>query len=145
MMNLHRRSALLGMAGLAVAAAAPASLTFANVYGPVTADGIPLTPAAQALVGRKVSLRGFMAPPLKAESNFFVLTRYPMSICPFCSDAADWPVDIVMVRLSSAAETIEPSYAIDVTGTLEHGMQMDQETGFVSLVRIVDAVWRRVT
>lgn len=144
MMTVGRRSALFGMA-CCVAAAAPAPLTFANLYGPVTADGIQLTPAAQALVGRTVDLQGFMAPPLKAESDFFVLTRYPMSICPFCSNAADWPVDIVMVRLGSAAATIEPSYAINVTGTLEHAIKMDQETGFVSLVRIVDAVWRRVT
>lgn len=143
-MTLSRRSALLGATSFVISAAAPAPLTFANLYGPVTADGIQLAPAAQALVGRKVDLRGFMAPPLKAESDFFVLTRYPMSICPFCSNAADWPVDIVMVRLGAAAETIEPSYAIDVTGTLEHGMKIDQATGFVSLVRLVDAVWRRV-
>ncbi len=141
--SLPRRSLLLGAAA-ATLAAAPAPLTFAGLYGEVTADGIQLTPAAQALVGRTVGLRGFMAPPLKAESDFFVLTRYPMSICPFCSNAADWPVDIVMVRLSEAAETIEPSYAIDVVGRLEHGMKVDQATGFVSLVRIVDATWRRV-
>ena len=142
---LSRRSTLTALAGLATIAAGPATLTFASLYGPVTADGIQLTPIAQALLGRKVDLRGFMAPPLKAESDFFVLTRYPMSICPFCSNAADWPVDIVMVRLAAAAETIEPSYAIGVTGTLEHGMKVDQATGFVSLVRIVDATWRRVT
>lgn len=145
MMSLRRRSALLGVASLATMAAAPAPLSFAGLYGAVTAEGIQLTPVAQALVGRRVDLRGFMAPPLKAESDFFVLTRYPMSVCPFCSNAADWPVDIVMVRLSEAAETIEPSYAIDVSGTLEFGMKVDQATGFVSLVRIVDAVWRRVT
>lgn len=39
---------------------------------------------------------------------------------------------------------IEPSYAIEVEGTLEHGMKMDEETGIVSLVRLVDATWRRV-
>lgn len=38
---------------------------------------------------------------LTAESDFFVLTRYPMSVCPFCSNAADWPVDIVLVRLGA--------------------------------------------
>ncbi len=143
-MVLFRRSLLLALASVPAAAAAPATLTFAGLYGPVTADGIQLAPAAQALVGARVNLTGFMAPPLKAESDFFVLTRYPMSICPFCSNAADWPVDIVLVRLGRAAETIEPSYAIEVTGLLEHGAKVDPDTGFVSLVRLTDATWRRV-
>jgi hypothetical protein len=85
-----------------------------------------------------------MAPPLKAESDFFVLTRFPMSICPFCSNAADWPIDIVVVKLSSASEVISPAYAISVSGTLEFGVKVDPDTGFVSLVRIVDADWQKV-
>ncbi len=141
---LLSRRLLLAAASLGAMGASPAPLSFSGLYGPVTAQGIQLTPSAQALVGRSVELRGFMAPPLKAESDFFVLTRYPMSICPFCSNAADWPVDVVLVRLGATAETIEPSYAIDVTGVLEHGMKVDPETGFVSLVRLVDAAWHRV-
>lgn len=124
-------------------AAEPATLTFAGLYDQVTASGPILSAAAQALVGRRTTIDGFMAPPLKAESDFFVLTRYPMSICPFCSNAADWPLDVIFVRLGWTAETIEPSYAIEVTGRLEHGAAMDPATGFVSLVRLVDAAWRR--
>ena len=126
------------------ARAAAQDLSFAGLYGSSTADGTPLSPTAQALVGQPVTLRGFMAPPLKADTDFFVLTRYPMSTCPFCSNAADWPVDIVFVRLGRAAETMEPSYAIQVAGRLESGMQANPATGFVSMVRIVDATWRRV-
>jgi len=137
--------AALALAGLgAPAARAAEALSFAGLYGPVTADGIQLTPAARALVGRQVVLQGFMAPPLKAEASFFVLTRYAMSNCPFCSNAADWPVDVVFVRLGRAAATLVPSYAIAVSGVLEAGMQADPETGFVSLVRVVDATWSRV-
>ncbi len=142
---LFRRGLLAG--GLAMAAApgaGAATLVFAELYGPSTPEGTPLSPAARALVGRAVTLQGFMAPPLRAESDFFVLTRYPMSSCPFCSNAADWPVDIVFVRLGRAADVAEPSYAIQVSGTLEAGMQADAATGFVSLVRVVDATWRRV-
>ena len=36
--------------------------------------------------GQRVAVTGFMAPPLKAESRFFVLTKRPMTVCPFCSD-----------------------------------------------------------
>ena len=144
---LSRRGLLaFGVGALLVPAtsASAQELAFAELYGPTTADGTPLSPAAQALVGRRVTLRGFMAPPLRAESDFFVLTRYPMSTCPFCSNAADWPVDIVFVRLGRAAETVSPSYAIAVSGTLDAGMQADPATGFVSMVRVVDATWRRV-
>lgn len=145
--RLARRHALALVLGgfLAPSARAAAQdLSFAALYGPTTADGTQLSPAAQALVGQQVTLRGFMAPPLRAESDFFVLTRYPMSSCPFCSNAADWPVDIVFVRLGRAADTISPSHAIAVSGTLDAGMQADPATGFVSLVRMVDATWRRV-
>ncbi len=139
------RRAALGVLGFGAAGPAEAAATFSfgQLYGPVTADGIQLSGAARSLVGKTVTLPGFMAPPLKAESDFFVLTRYPMSICPFCSNAADWPVDIVLVKLGEAAETISPSYSIEVTGVLEHGMQVDPQTGFVSLVRLVGATWQR--
>jgi len=141
---LLARRTLLALPLAAGARAAPGNLSFATLYGPITAAGIQLTEAARGLVGSRITLHGFMAPPLKAESDFFVLTRYPMSSCPFCANAADWPIDIVFVRLGRAADVIEPSYAIAVSGTLEHGMQIDPATGFVSLVRITDAAWRRV-
>ncbi len=147
-LRLGRRHATsLGLAALVAPrpAVAASSLTFAALYGPAMADGIALSTAAQALVGQIVALQGFMAPPLKAESSFFVLTRYPMSVCPFCSSAADWPVDIVLVHLGRAAEVVSASYAISAVGTLDAGVKVDPNTGFVSLVRLVDATWRRVT
>lgn len=121
---------------------AAATLGFGTLYGPITAAGVQLTPQALALVGQRVTIPGFMAPPLKPEPDFFVLTRTPTSTCPFCSSGADWPIDIVFVRLSQAAEPVEPSYAITATGTLEWGSAVDQETGFISLVRLTDAAWR---
>lgn len=135
--------------GLALAASAAgisqarAALTIGELYGPVTAEGLQLSPAGRALIGRHIALAGYMAPPLKAESDFFVLTRYPMSTCPFCSNAADWPADIVVVNLSRNAEMMGAAYAIEVSGTLEVGAKIDPGTGFVSLVRVVEAEWRR--
>ena len=137
-------AACAGAALLRPGAAVAETFGFAQLYGPVTAEGVQLSAAAQAMVGRRITLAGFMAPPLKAEADFFVLTRYPMSSCPFCSSAADWPVDIVMVRLSEAAEPVAPSYGIEVSGRLEFGLEVDPGTGFASLVRITDARWRRV-
>ena len=35
------------------------------------------------------------------------------------------------------------AYAIEVSGVLEVGAKIDPGTGFVSLVRVVEAEWRR--
>lgn len=126
-----------------VALGRAATLGFGGLYGPMTVEGVQLTPGAHALVGQRVTIPGFMAPALKADADFFVLTRTPLSTCPFCSSGSDWPVDIVFVRLSHASDAVEPSYAITATGTLEWGAAVDEETGFVSLVRLTDATWSR--
>ena len=48
-------------------------------------------------------MHGYMAPPLKPESRFFVLTREPLALCPFCQSDAEWPADIVVVYLEGDA------------------------------------------
>ena len=90
-----------------------------------------------------VLLEGFMAPPLKAESTFFVLTKIPMSVCPFCDDAADWPRDIVSIYARDVITVTPFNVPIVVEGTLKLGTYTDEELGFVSRVRVVDAThWR---
>jgi hypothetical protein len=77
-----------------------------------------------------------MAPPLKPALDFFVLTRQPLALCPFCSTDADWPVDIVFIRMPSG-KTIRPTeHPVRVVGTLEIGPAVDEATGFLSIVRI---------
>lgn len=98
---------------------------------------------AEKLNGSTVEMGGFMAPPLKAEATFFVLTRMPMGVCPFCETEADWPSDIVVVYTDDPISVVPFNFPITVTGTLELGVYKDVEMGFVSRVRIVDAVFRR--
>lgn len=86
--------------------------------------------------GKQVEMVGYMAPPLKPKLDFFVLTRAPMSSCPFCSSAAEWPSDIVVVIMPEGQTTAATLNRIRVVGRLEVGLREDQETGFVSLVRI---------
>lgn len=93
--------------------------------------------------GKEVKIIGFMAPPLKADAKFFVLTQYPMALCPFCSSDADWPPDIIVVFLKKRQSFVQFNAPIEVTGTLEIGSQTDPETGFVSLMRIVDAKFKK--
>lgn len=148
--GLSRRPLLLGLgASLALMpsglrAAAPDRLTFPELYAQVGVLGLKFSDRLQALAGKRVVMRGFMAPPLKPESNFFVLTREPMALCPFCQSDADWPSDIVVVLLTRAAPVTDPSDAIEVEGKLEVGRAADPETGFVSQIRLSGAAFREV-
>jgi len=141
--NRRRMLAALGAFALPLAAgparAANDRITFDELYGKVSVLGLSFSDKVKSLANRTVTMRGFMAPPLKAESNFFVLTEVPMALCPFCSSDADWPEDIVVIYLSRAQTFEQANGLIDVRGKLEVGSWTDPETGFVSLLRIVDA------
>ena len=124
--------------------AAEAPLRFAELYGKVSVLGLTFSDKVRSLAGRPVGMRGFMAPPLKPEARFFVLTEVPMSICPFCSSDADWPDDIVVVYLEAAQTFVQANAQIEVSGTLEVGSWIDPETGFVSLLRLIHAKFRTI-
>ncbi len=146
---VSRRAVMVGGAAAVMVSPAPGlaqsaqPLSFNDLYN-AFGTGLKLTVKAQALVGKPVSIKGFMAPPLKAESRFFVLTRFPMSVCPFCSSEADWPSDIIVVYLTVPATAMQQALAISVTGRLEAGAQTDPETGFVSMLRLMEAEWQTV-
>lgn len=131
------RQLLLALSVLASGlAGAQTSLKFADLIGKTTVRGVEFSPTLRELSGQQVTMRGFMAPPLKPKLDFFVLTKQPMATCPFCSTAADWPPDIVLVIMPDGRE-LDPSIRpLRVTGRLEVGIKRDDETGFVSLIRI---------
>lgn len=62
-----------------------------------------------------------------------------MSLCPFCNSDQDWPDSIILVRLEREQAFVQNNRLIEVAGRLEIGSETDPETGFVSLVRLVDA------
>ena len=144
--RINRRAFLAGVAILSFAGAAKAqdTLTFDELYGKVSVLGLAFSDKVKALAGKTVSMRGFMAPPLKAEAKFFVLTEIPMALCPFCSSDADWPSNIVVVYIDVMTTFVPPSKLIEVTGTLEVGSWTDPETGFVSLLRLVHSSFETV-
>lgn len=146
MKNFSRRRLLAaGGATLAVglvgrpALAAAAPLTFEELYGKIGVLGMAFSDKVKQLSGKPVAMKGFMAPPIKAEADFFVLTAIPMALCPFCSSDADWPADIVVVYLDKAQTFEQANRQIEVKGKLEIGSWTDPNTGFVSLLRIVGA------
>jgi hypothetical protein len=122
-----------------IAEAADAKLSFDELYGKFGVLGLEFSEKVKTLAGKQISMCGFMAPPLKAEAQFFVLTEIPMSLCPFCSSDADWPDNIVVVYLDEKQTFVQPSQTIEVNGILEYGSWTDPETGFVSLLRLRQA------
>jgi hypothetical protein len=139
------------VAGLLALAAAPRAraaetpaLKFTELYEAAGAAGLVTTTKANWLAGRSVVMKGYMAPPLKPDADFFVLTREPMSVCPFCDSAANWPADIVVVHLAGPNDYADNAVPIAVTGTLDLGPKMDPKTGFVSLLRIERARYEKL-
>lgn len=135
------RRLFLSLPLLAIPALARAaeSLTFDGLYKSIGVLGVKYSDRALSLKGQAVRMRGFMAPPLKPESKFFVLTREPVAVCPFCSSDAEWPIDIVVIYLRKTLAPVNFQQRIEVEGRLEIGSWTDLQSGFVSQVRLVDA------
>ena len=138
------------VAGLSVAAITPlllpraamaagSDIAFGELYSSFGALGYEFSDKIRDLTGKKVTMAGFMAPPLKAEASFFVLTEIPMALCPFCSSDADWPDNIMVVYLKRRQTFTPPNQSIQVTGLLERGSWTDPDTGFVSQLRLREA------
>ncbi len=105
-------------------------------------DDKSFSDTARRLAGKTISMQGFMAPHLKVESDFFVLSNSPVETCPFCASEDQWIDTIVFVRMRKRQEAVRPGNLIQVEGRLEIGPQTDASTGFVSRVRLVDATFR---
>ncbi len=117
-------------------AESPVPLLFEEFYdGYNIRKGLILSDKLVSLDGQLVAMQGYMAPPLKAELDFFVLTRIRLEFCPFCTSAADWPNDLVLVYMNGAPTQVT-TRPIRLVGRLEVGQLVDPETGMFSLVRI---------
>ena len=128
----------------AVKADSDLKLGFEEMYEGNPILGLQFSQKLKSFADKTVSVEGFMAPPLKPEADFLVMTREPVSLCPFCNSDQDWPDNIIVVYLSKKQEFVQPNRPIVVTGRLELGSFTDKETGFVSLVRLVDAAFEVV-
>ncbi len=112
-------------------------MTFDDFYdGFDIRRGLLLSDKLISLDGHRVSMEGYMAPPLKPALDWFVLTRVPLALCPFCSTDADWPTDIALVYMPDGETTLATDRPLRIIGTMEVGSSTDAETGMVSVVRI---------
>ena len=149
MMPISRRdvmvAGLLSLAALPfnVKASSAEVLSFVGLYESFGVLGLKFSTEVLALKDQTISISGYMAPPLRAESDFFVLTKNPLSICPFCQSDADWPLDIVVVYLSEASPLVTAGAKVTVSGTLDIGSYIDPNSGFVSQLRVRNASYRK--
>ena len=140
---MHRRRFLTLAAALV-----PAPLIAAPSDEPIRlrdfyAKGNDFSDLARSLEGERVTVEGFMAPPLKADAQFFVLTKMPMAVCPFCESSADWPNDIMAVYTKRTLDVVPFNVDLVTRGVLEMGEYRDPDTGFVSMLRLTDATYER--
>lgn len=140
---MQRRGFLTLAAGLALAPtaarSAPETIRLRDLYN----RDLSFSDFALERADAEVAVSGFMAPPLKAESRFFVLTKMPMAVCPFCESEAEWPDDIVSVYTHEVISVVPFNYPIVATGVLRLGTYRDEELGFVSRVRLTEANFHR--
>ena len=139
---MRRRALMLTAAAAALSPAAARAgedgpLRMRDLYE----KNLDFSPLAQELEGERVRVQGFMAPPLDPGLPFFVLTKRPMAVCPFCESEADWPPDILAVYTKRALEPVSFNRRIEVEGVLELGGHTDPDLGFVSRVRLLDATY----
>ena len=139
-MRRRQFAALLAFAAPLLALAAPPRIRMFELYQ----DDLSFSAAAKKLHGSVISMQGFMAPHLKVESDFFVLSNSPVETCPFCASEDEWINTIVFVRMKKRQEAVSPGDLLQVQGRLELGPQKDAATGFISRVRLVDASFQRL-
>jgi hypothetical protein len=113
----------------------PIELRFQDFY--VDDFSVTFSDKTKELAGKPVIVRGFMAPPLRSDGNFLVLTKDPVQLCPYCETDADWPRDTLVVYLKEGR--VQLGTRLRIAGTLELGSKTDPDTGFVSLIRLVNA------
>ncbi len=138
-----RRMVMLGLTAIGGVASLPALAAQSIKIRDLWAVRGEFSALAKGLAGQAVSMRGYMAPPLKPEIDFFVLTRIPMAVCPFCDTEASWPDDLVLVKVPDTLSPVPFNDLITATGILELGTKTDEGTGFVSRIRLVGADFAR--
>ncbi|MDZ7909214.1 MAG: hypothetical protein U5N10_14030 [Gemmobacter sp.] len=139
---MHRRHFLAALPALSLAGmlrAEDAPIRLRDLYN----KDLSFSDAALAAKGSRITVSGFMAPPLKANSVFFVLTNRPMAVCPFCEPGMPWPDDILAVYAKRIVDVVPFNVPLLAEGVLELGDYVDPELGFYSKVRLSDATFAR--
>lgn len=137
----------------------PTTFEFDEIFASVGVLGHTFSDRIAALDGRRVRMRGYLAPAGhghghghshdhshghdhdRGGSGVLVLTRAPVAPCPDCGGEHDYPDDAVFVFPAGGER---PHFAAgretEVEGILEHG-SLALPGGGTSFVRLRDARW----
>lgn len=133
---------LLPSLSFPVSAAAETRIRFSDFYigetyqaGVGMRPDLKISPKMLSLHGQRIEIVGFMDGILPRDGMFFMILKEPLIGCPFHSVDFDW-ASVAAVFLKKGTSYIDGP--IKVTGRLDVGQRQD-ETGFVSYVRIYDA------
>lgn len=141
---MNRRIFLAGAASAIFASAAIAAETRMVLPRAFYNKDLSLSDYAKSLEGQRIAVTGFMAPLIKAESSFFVMTNRPMAACPFCETEAQWPDDILAIYTKRTVDAVPYNAKIMTRGRLALGTYEDPDTGFLSRVRLLDSTFERM-
>jgi hypothetical protein len=129
---------LITLLNLATVAAAPTPLRFDDLLVLKSGGGLEAGAKLKALVGRRVSVVGFMARMENPPRGAFYLVPRPLSVDESGAGSADLPPQAIRVVVRSAAgKPLEyVPRALQVTGVLELGGR-DEADGLPSVIRII--------
>lgn len=150
--------------GAATASLAVPSVSFAssttNVITPsdLLTDRLSISELARELNGERVTMSGYMTPPIKGAENLAVLSEKPTRICPVCNDrtgdsfmAVCGPCSVGDASVSGRALAVYANEAIrsrpfnvrlEVHGILNVGTAFEERTGFMSSSQLLDAEYK---
>lgn len=115
----------------------PLQLTefFNDDFDPWTGTPPTLTDKLLSLDGKTVELKGYMAPPLKLGLDWFLLTDFPVGVCPYHSNVGQITAGMALIYVEGPEFpfTYEP---LRLVGELHIGELADPETGMVSIARL---------
>ncbi len=138
---MHRRSFVISVAALPLCARPLAAQAEAILPRELFNRDGSFSDLALSMDGERIRLKGYMAPPLKANMAFFVLTQRPMAVCPFCEPDTEWPDDILPIYTKRVVDPVYYTVGIEAEGILELGEFIEEETGFWSPIRLADATY----
>lgn len=154
---ISRRKLLLSTAATAAAPSALFAGTRSDVLSPkdLTDSAFSFTDLAHELNGEKVTISGFMTPPVPGVDDLSLLLDEPKTICPVCSERAgeqamslcgpcssgDGPsvTEAIAIHAHDPIRKVPYNVQVDVTGTLDVGSLFEDRTGLLTTSRLLDA------
>lgn len=139
---MRRRRFLMSATGALLAAPRVLRASVPLRLGALYQDDQSFSPLAQSLDGQWVEIAGFMAPLLRANAPFFVLTDAPATACPFCDPEAQWSPEFLAVYTRRMLRPLPFDTALVAEGEFRLGTFSDPANGFSSNIRLIDATYR---